>query len=161
MTFASKWPSNMRMSKLTCTLKGVAPPEWLLDEDVLHVGSCWRIWEKLSIIAFLCHLGDFSSNILKGSLAPSSFLSFSIRGHQGLQGWSFKGSTGSSPNSLYPDLVGEMQRKIEKNIILSFSNSLNIGPIISPCRAHGDSFSICKSNLLRFEKWINQQVYKP
>jgi hypothetical protein len=35
-------------------------------------------------------------------------------GRQGLRGWSCKGSTSSSPNSLYPDLVGDMQRKTEK-----------------------------------------------
>jgi len=35
-------------------------------------------------------------------------------GRQDLQGWSCKGSTSSSPNSLYPDLIGDMQRKIEK-----------------------------------------------
>jgi len=28
----------MGMSKLTCTLKGVAPLEWLLDEDVSPMG---------------------------------------------------------------------------------------------------------------------------
>ena len=30
MASASIRPSNMGMSKFTCTLKGVAPPEWLL-----------------------------------------------------------------------------------------------------------------------------------
>jgi hypothetical protein len=35
-------------------------------------------------------------------------------GRRGLRGWSCKGSTSSSPNSLYPDLIGDMQRKIEK-----------------------------------------------
>jgi len=35
-------------------------------------------------------------------------------GHQDLRGWSCKGSTSLSPNSLYLDLVGDMQRQIEK-----------------------------------------------
>jgi len=35
-------------------------------------------------------------------------------GRRDLRGWSCKGSTSSSPNSLYPDLVGDMQRKTEK-----------------------------------------------
>jgi hypothetical protein len=34
-------------------------------------------------------------------------------GRRGLRGGSRKGSTRSSPNSLYPDLVGDMQRRIE------------------------------------------------
>jgi len=37
--------------------------------------------------------------------------------HWGFQGWSCKGSTSSIPNSLYPDLVGDMQRKKEKEKI--------------------------------------------
>ena len=52
-TFASIYPSNMVMSKFTCTLKGVAPLEWLLDVDAQLVGCRWRNWEKLSIISFL------------------------------------------------------------------------------------------------------------
>ena len=31
MASASIWPSNMGMSKFTCTLKGVEPLEWSLD----------------------------------------------------------------------------------------------------------------------------------
>ena len=38
-------------------------------------------------------------------------------GHLDLRGWSCKGSTRSSPNSLYPALVGDMQRRIEKEQI--------------------------------------------
>jgi len=34
--------------------------------------------------------------------------------HLGLQGWSFKVSIDLSPNSIYPYLLGDMQRKIEK-----------------------------------------------
>ena len=33
---------------------------------------------------------------------------------RGLWGWSCKGLTKSSPKSLYPDLIGDMQRRIEK-----------------------------------------------
>lgn len=43
MMSAFIWASNMGMSMLTCTLKGVAPPEWLLDEDASSVGSHRRI----------------------------------------------------------------------------------------------------------------------
>jgi len=65
----------MGISKLTCTLKGMAPLEFLLDEDVSPVGSHRRIWEKLSIIASLYLSRASLSNILKGSHAPLSFFS--------------------------------------------------------------------------------------
>jgi len=35
-------------------------------------------------------------------------------GRRDLRGWSYKGSTSSSPNSLYLDLIRDMQRKTEK-----------------------------------------------
>jgi len=70
MMFASIWPSNMGMSKLTCNLKGVAPLEWLLDEDVLPVGSHQRIWGKFSIIALPCHSRASLRNIWKYPLLP-------------------------------------------------------------------------------------------
>ena len=56
----------------------------------------------------------YSSNIFEGSPTPSSLFSSTMGGLLGLQGSSCKGSTSSSPNSLYPDLVGDMQRKTEK-----------------------------------------------
>jgi hypothetical protein len=71
-TSASISPSNNGISKFTFTLKGVAH---LLDEDASHVGNRQRIYAKLSIISFLCHARDSSSNILKGSRAPSYFFS--------------------------------------------------------------------------------------
>ena len=71
MTYASIYPSNMGMSKLACTLKGVAPPRWMLDEDVSLVVIPWRIWEIFSNITFLCCSRDSSSNILKGYPTPS------------------------------------------------------------------------------------------
>ena len=37
MASASIRPSNMGMSKFTCTLKGVGPPEWLLDVDAVDI----------------------------------------------------------------------------------------------------------------------------
>ena len=74
-TFACTKTFNMGISKLTCTLKGVAPPEWLLGEDASPMGSRRRIWAKLSIIISLYHSRASSSNILKGSLAPSSLFS--------------------------------------------------------------------------------------
>lgn len=76
----------MGISKLTYTLKGVVLREWLLDEDVLPVGSRQRIWENLSIIVFLFRLRASSRNILKGPCAPSSFFSFAMGGHRGLLG---------------------------------------------------------------------------
>jgi len=75
MEFASISPSNIGMPKLSYILKAVAPPEWLLGEDVSLVGSHPRIWEKLSIIVFLCHSMASLRNILKGSPThPLSFL---------------------------------------------------------------------------------------
>lgn len=79
-------PSNMGKLKLTYALKGVVPRESLLDEDASLVGSCRRIWAKLSIITSLSHLRASSSDILKGSLAPSSFFSSTMGGHQVLRG---------------------------------------------------------------------------
>ena len=70
---ASIWPSNMGMLKLTCTLKGVALPEWLLEEDVSPLGSRWRIWEKFSIIAFLCAQGIIQARFWKDILPPHLF----------------------------------------------------------------------------------------
>jgi hypothetical protein len=35
-------------------------------------------------------------------------------GHQGRRGWFFKGSNILSPNSLYPNLIGDMHREIDK-----------------------------------------------
>ena len=99
---ASIFPSNIGMSKFTCTLKGVAPPEWLLDADAPYVGSRWRIWAKLSIIAFLCFSRASSSSILIGYPAPLSFFSSTKGGYQGLRGWSCKGSTSLISNTLYP-----------------------------------------------------------
>lgn len=112
--YASIYPSNMGISKLICTLKGVVSPEWLPDEDASSVGIRRRIWAKLSIIAFLCRSRASSRNILKGYPALSSLFSSTIGGRRGLWGWSCKGSTSSSPNYLYPDLIGDKQIKIEK-----------------------------------------------
>ena len=102
------------MSNLIYTLKGEAPLEWLLDVDVPPVGNCWRIWEKLSIIAFLCFSRESSSDILIGYPTPSSLFSSSMGDHWGLWGWSCNGSSRSSPNSLYPDCAGDRKRKIER-----------------------------------------------
>jgi hypothetical protein len=59
---ASINPSNNGISKFNYTLKGV---EWPLDEDASPVGILPRICAKLSIISFICHARDSSSNILK------------------------------------------------------------------------------------------------
>jgi hypothetical protein len=107
-TSASISPSNNGISKFTCALKGVA---WFLDEDVSHVGSHRRICVNFSIIPFLCRTRDSSSNILKGSLAPSSFFSSPMGCCWARHDRSYKGSTGSSPNFLYPDLVGDMHEE--------------------------------------------------
>ena len=84
-----------------------------MEVGTWSLGSCKRILAKLSIIAFLFHSRASSSNILIRSLAPLSFFSSTMGGLQGLWGWSCKGSMISSPNSLYPNLVGDMQWKIE------------------------------------------------
>jgi hypothetical protein len=72
---------------------------------------------KISIIMFLCHMRASSSNNIIGSLAPSSLFSSAMGGHQGRRGWSCKGSNSSSPNSLYPDLVGSMHKETDKDKI--------------------------------------------
>ena len=54
------------------------------------------------------------SNILIGSPNSSSLFSSPMGGHWDFGGWSCKGSTSSVPNSLYRDLIGDMQGKIEK-----------------------------------------------
>jgi hypothetical protein len=86
-------------------LEGVVPP---FEEDVSHVGSRRRICAKLSIISFLCCVRDSSSNILKGSHVPSSFFSPAMRGLLGMREIFSSRETSSRPNSLYPDLVGDM-----------------------------------------------------
>jgi hypothetical protein len=107
-TYASISPSNNGISKFTCTLKGVS---WPLDEDASPMGNRRRICVKLSIISFLCHVRDSSSNILIGSPAPS-YLFFSPMGCcRARRSRSSNGSIGSSPNFLYPDLVGDMHEE--------------------------------------------------
>ena len=76
----------MGMTKLTCTLKGVAPREWLPDEDASPVGSRQRNWANLSIIASLYRSRDSSGNIFKGPPAPSSFFSSAMGGRRVLRG---------------------------------------------------------------------------
>jgi hypothetical protein len=71
-TSTSISPSNNGISKFTCTLKGVA---WPLHEYASHVGTCRRIYVKLSIISFLCRARYLLNNILIGSIAPSSLFS--------------------------------------------------------------------------------------
>jgi hypothetical protein len=105
---ASISPSNNGISKFTCTLKGVA---WPLDEDVAPMGSHWRIYANLSIISFLFRTRDSLRKILKGSPAPSSFFLSPIIFCRARHDRSCKGSTGSSPNFLYPDLVGDMHKE--------------------------------------------------
>ena len=114
MVSASIWPSNVGISKLTCTLKGVAPPEWWLGEDVSLVGSRLRIWENLSIVSLYFHMRYSLRNSLMRSPTPLSFFSFVIGVHQGQWGWSFKGSSSLIPNSLYPDLNEDKHRKTNK-----------------------------------------------
>jgi hypothetical protein len=57
MASASIYPSNMGISKLTCTLKGDVTPKWPLDENTTAViNRHSRMWEKFSIISSLCHV---------------------------------------------------------------------------------------------------------
>jgi hypothetical protein len=105
---ASISPSNNGISKFTCTLKGVA---WPLDEDVSLVGNLRRIYAKLFIISFLFRARASSSNSLKGSSTPSYFFSSPMICGRARSDLSCKGSTGSSPNFLYPDLVRDMHKE--------------------------------------------------
>jgi hypothetical protein len=104
-TSTSILPSNIGISKLICTLKGV---DLLLEVDASLVGSHRRICAKLSIISFLCRSRDSSRNILKGFHVPSylflchgRFLRYAMRRFSSRE-------TSSRPNSLYPDRVGDM-----------------------------------------------------
>lgn len=106
--FASISPSNNGISKFTCTLKGVA---WPLDEDASPMGNHRRVCTKLSIILFLCCVMDSSRNILIGAPAPSYCFSSPMGFCQALCDRSGNGSIGSSPNFLYPDLVGDMHEE--------------------------------------------------
>ena len=110
--FTSIWPSNMGMSKLTCTLKCEVPPKWLLDEDAFDaIDIHWRMWEKFCIILFLCGVRSCSSNILIGSSAQSFFFSSTIEGFLGVRERLSSRETSLIPNFLYSYLVGDMHWK--------------------------------------------------
>jgi hypothetical protein len=77
-------------------------------KDVSHVVSHRRICTKLSIIAFLCCVRDYSRIILKGSHVSSYFFSPTMRVRLGMREiWSSR-ETSSRPNSLYSELIGDM-----------------------------------------------------
>jgi hypothetical protein len=96
------------ISSFTYTLKGIA---WLPDEDASPVRSRQRICKNLSIISFLCHVGDSSSNILIGYPALSSLFSSSM-GFFWVRHDRFGNCLiGLCPNFLYPDLVGDMHEQ--------------------------------------------------
>jgi hypothetical protein len=105
MTSASILPSNIEISKFIYTLKGEVPP---FEEDASPIGSHRRICTKLSIISFLYCVRASSINNLKGSLVLSSFFSPTMGGHLGVQELLSSRETSSRPNSLYSDLVGDM-----------------------------------------------------
>ena len=107
-TFTYISPSNNGISKFTCTLKGVA---WPLDEDASLVGNRRRIYAKLSIISFLCHARDSSSNILIGYPTPSYLFLAPMGCCWARHDRSHNGSIGSSPNIFYPDLVRDMHEE--------------------------------------------------
>jgi hypothetical protein len=62
---------------------------------------------------FLEGLLEKVQNILIGPPALSSLFSSPMCGHRGLRRISCKGSTRSIPSSLYPVLVGDLQRRIK------------------------------------------------
>jgi hypothetical protein len=107
-TSTSIIPSNNGISKFTCTLKGVA---WPLDENASPMGNRQRICAKLSIILFHCCVRDSSSNILIGSHASSSFFLSPMGFCWARRNLSCNGLIGSSPNFLYPNLVGDMHEE--------------------------------------------------
>jgi hypothetical protein len=110
-TSASIWPSNKGISKFNYTFKGATRH---FDEDALPVCSRPRICVKLSIISFICRAKASLSNNLKESPTLSTLISSTMRGHRDRQGQSYKGSTTSSPNSLFPEFVGDMHRETDK-----------------------------------------------
>ena len=73
------------------------------------VDNCQRIWKILFIISSLYQARDSLGNNLIVSPTPSSFFSSTI---WGCQVWN--DSVILRPNSLYPDLVGEMHGEISK-----------------------------------------------
>jgi len=117
-TSPSICPSNKGISKLTCTLKGVAPPKWLLDDDPsVYVDIHRRIWMKLSKILFLCRARASLSNLLMRSPAPSFVFSSAMGGGLIRRGRSSSSWTSSRPNCLYPNLFGDMHGEITKEKI--------------------------------------------
>jgi hypothetical protein len=107
-TSASISPSNNGISKFTYTFKGVA---WPLDEDASPVGNRRRICAKFSMISFLFHVRASSRSILIGSPTPSYFFLSPMGCFQARRDRSCNGLIGSSPNFLYPDLVGDMHKE--------------------------------------------------
>jgi hypothetical protein len=107
-TYASIIPSTNGISKFTYTLKGVA---WSLNENESPMGSRRRINENLSIIFFLCHARASLSKILKGYSIPSSLFLFTMGFFWAWHDRYGKGLTSSSPNFLYPNLVGDMHEE--------------------------------------------------
>ena len=103
-TSVSIRPSNMGISMLIYTLKGAAP---MFEEYASFDGNHQRISAKLSIIPFLLFSGTSSSNIFKGHLVLSSFISPTMRGLSGVWDIFSSREASSTPNSLYPDLVGD------------------------------------------------------
>ena len=82
------WYSNTRISKVTCTLKCVVVPKWLLlIHDLFDVVSISRrIWMKWSIISMKYRRRDFSRNILISYPtlpSPFSMTMENILGHRG------------------------------------------------------------------------------
>ena len=59
--------------------------EDVLDLDVSSVGSSWRIWAKLSIVAFLFFSRASSRKIFIGSPPPSSFFPSTMGGCLGCE----------------------------------------------------------------------------
>jgi hypothetical protein len=107
-TFASINPSNNGISKFMCNLKLVA---WPLDEYSSPVGSHRRICANLFVISFLFSARDSSRIILKGYTTPSYLFVSPMGCCQARCSRYYKGSTSSSPNFLYLDLVRDMHEE--------------------------------------------------
>ena len=91
-------------------------PHWRCTFFCRH---SYKIWEKLFVISFLYRWRDSLRNESIGSPTLLSLFSSSMGSHFWWWEWSYPSETSSRPNSLYPDLVGDMRwEKIKEHIDL-------------------------------------------
>ena len=106
-------PWNKWISKLTCTLKGVSPLKWLLNDPFSSMASVKGSGKIFYHLVPLSHKGFLKKYLDRISFfIISLFLMGGILGHWGR---SLSSSISSIPNSRYPNLVGNMHLETKKN----------------------------------------------